>query len=159
MPSKTLLATCAFLPMLVRRWRHRDRPQRCHAAASLALTSAVPDPAESASGSLSSPPDAMPLMAIRDRERELAQLLHEARRAAAALLAQAQERAKVMTATAESAGQSAATAYYQREMAQVEQVAAQIRATGQAAACRLRQAGQARLEQAVQRIIAFVLPT
>ena len=163
MKPRTLLAALALLSALVRRWRHPGRAQSPHLPEPLLrVTSSVPDMpnmAEFARGSIPRPHDEMPLTVIREKERELAQRIHQAQHAAAATLAQAQQRAAVLTDIAERDGWRAAQTYYEHEMTQIEQVAARLQATGHGEACRLRQVGRSRLDHAVQTIIAFVLPT
>lgn len=100
-----------------------------------------------------------PLAVIRRQEQHLAQQLQGARHAAAALIAQAQQRAAAIRDAAEHDGRREAEAYYQGEIAGAREAAARLKASGEAEACQLLQNGRRQLSRAVQAIIAFVSPT
>ncbi len=99
-----------------------------------------------------------PLIAIRDKERALAQAIESAQEAANAKLAAARARSEELRQQAEREGQAAADAWYQEGLKQAQAEAAVLVKQGEADAVEQRQAGLARMDVAVNRIVSFVLP-
>ena len=103
-------------------------------------------------------PDVNPLIAIRDKERALAQEIRAAQERADARVAEARVRADAIKSQAERDGMCEAEALYQDGLGRARTEASKIEARGEADAAALRQAGRARLQDAMQYIIRFVLP-
>lgn len=99
-----------------------------------------------------------PLDAIRQKERELARRLREAKNTADQGLARARERAAEIQRGAESDGQREAEECFRHGMMEVEKEVAQIRAEGRMAAERVSRLGSERLSRAVEVIIESVFP-
>jgi vacuolar-type H+-ATPase subunit H len=102
--------------------------------------------------------EANPLIAIRDKERALAQAISAAHARADARVAEARARADAIQSQAERDGMREAEALYQDGIERARAEAGEIQARGEADAAALRAAGRARLEEAVEYIIRFVLP-
>lgn len=99
-----------------------------------------------------------PLDVIRQKERELARRLREAKDTADQRLARARERAAEIQKSAESDGQGEAEEWLRQGMLGVEKEVAQIRAEGRMAAERVGRLGSERLSRAVEVIIESVFP-
>ncbi|MGE5262105.1 MAG: V-type ATPase subunit subunit G family protein [Acidobacteriota bacterium] len=99
-----------------------------------------------------------PLVAIRDKERALAQEIRAAEERANALMVDARARADAVKQQAERDGLEAAETLYQEGLAGARDEAAAISRQGEADAVQQRQVGLARIDEAVNYIVNFVLP-
>jgi vacuolar-type H+-ATPase subunit H len=99
-----------------------------------------------------------PLVAIRDKERSLAQEIHAAEERANAMLVDARARADAVKQQAEREGLQAAEALYQEGLASSRDEAEAISRQGEVNAVQQRQDGLARIDDAVNYIVNFVLP-
>ncbi|HEX9075041.1 MAG TPA: V-type ATPase subunit subunit G family protein [Anaerolineae bacterium] len=99
-----------------------------------------------------------PLVAIRDKERALAQEIRAAEERANAMLVDARARADAVKQQAEREGLQAAEALYQEGLAGARDEAEAISRQGEANAVQQRQDGLARIDDAVNYIVNFVLP-
>jgi len=102
--------------------------------------------------------DVNPLIAIRDRERALAQAIRAAQERAATQIAEARARADALKQQAERDGMRDADTIYQDGLARAHMQAAEIEKQGQSQADALAQTGHAQIACAVEYIIEFVLP-
>ncbi len=103
-------------------------------------------------------PDVNPLIAIRDKERALAQEIRAAHECADARIAEARVRADAIKSQAERDGMCEAEALYQDGLGRARAEASEIEARGEGDAAALHEVGRARLQEAMQYIIRFVLP-
>lgn len=99
-----------------------------------------------------------PLVAIRDKERALAQEIRAAEERANAMLVDARARADAVKQQAEREGLQAAEALYQEGLAGARDEAEAISRQGEVNAVQQRQDGLARIDDAVNYIVNFVLP-
>lgn len=99
-----------------------------------------------------------PLVAIRDKERALAQEIRAAEERANAMLVDARARADAVKQQAEREGLQSAEALYQEGLAGARDEAEAISRQGEANAVQQRQDGLARIDDAVNYIVNFVLP-
>lgn len=99
-----------------------------------------------------------PLVAIRDKERALAQEIRAAEERANAMLIDARARADAVKQQAEREGLQAAEALYQEGLAGARDEAEAISRQGEVNAVQQRQDGLARIDDAVNYIVNFVLP-
>ena len=103
-------------------------------------------------------PDVNPLIAIRDKERALAQEIRAAQERADARVAQARAHADAIKTQAERDGMREAEALYQDGLLRTRAEVSEIKARGEADAAALRETGRARIHEAVEYIVRFVLP-
>ena len=99
-----------------------------------------------------------PLVAIRDKERALAQEIRAAEQRANAMMVEARARADTVKQQAEREGLQAAEALYQEGLAGARDEAEAISQQGEVNAVQQRQDGLARIDDAVNYIVNFVLP-
>lgn len=95
---------------------------------------------------------------VRDKERELVVLIDAARREAAELLAEAQDKAQRMMAEASAAASARADAFLTHELAAVDREAQAILAGAESEAGGARRAGALRLPAAVEFVVTCVAP-
>ncbi len=107
---------------------------------------------------MSSSDSLSPLVAIRDKERSLAQEIRSAQERADAKVAQAHAQADSIKQQAERQGVQEAEALYQQGLAQAREQAQVVSQDGEAEAGKSRQAGLGRVGKAVNHILQFVLP-
>lgn len=99
-----------------------------------------------------------PVIAIRQKEMEIADRLEAARQSAEHTIADTRGRAIDQLNQAGEQARREAEACYQSEMASVEKAAEQLCLDGHQIAARILERGSRRLDEAVQLIITIVLP-